>query len=79
MNSIGNTVSAIAGILGPIIVASLTTNIGDDSDNPWGWRVAFLLTLFICIIVSTVWYIMIKAEIVNELNTPSPIVVNYNK
>jgi MFS family permease len=76
MNSIGNTVSAAAGILGPIIVASLTTNIGDDSNNnPWGWRIAFLLTLFICIIVSTVWYIMIKAEIVNELNTPSPIVV----
>lgn len=75
MNSIGNTVGATAGILGPIIVALLTTSIGDDSENPWGWRVAFLLTLFISMIVSIVWYIMIKAEIVNELNTPSPLVV----
>ena len=75
MNSIGNTVGATAGILGPIIVALLTTNIGDDSNNPWGWRIAFLLTLFISMIVSIVWYIMIKAEIVNELNTPSPLVV----
>lgn len=67
LNSIGNTISASAGILGPIVVAHLTSAWpGVD-----GWRAAFALTFAMCVSFTVVWFAYIKAEVVPALNTPT--------
>lgn len=67
LNSLGNTVGSIAGIVGPIIVAAFT----DSMNGASGWRAAFLLTFVMCVIVYLLWIRFIKAEIVAELNSPA--------
>ncbi len=67
LNSLGNTVSAMAGIVGPIVVAAFTTYW----PGVWGWRAAFILTFAMCSVVMVVWVKYIKAEIVPALNTPA--------
>lgn len=63
----GNTVGAVAGIVGPIVVSGCV----DIWPGAWGWRVAFLLTFGICSVATALWFRFIKAEIVPELNTPA--------
>ena len=67
LNSLGNTVGAMAGIVGPIIVAAFV----DTWSGVWGWRAAFLLTFALSTAVFAVWMRVIKAEIVPALNTPA--------
>jgi MFS family permease len=69
LNSIGNTASAVAGILGPILVSYTT--------RTWpgvlGWRIAFLLTLLLSCLSTLVWWKYVRAEVVPVLNTPSKV------
>ena len=44
LNTLGNTMSAIAGIVGPIIVSAFVS----AWPGVWGWRLAFLLTGMNC-------------------------------
>lgn len=57
---------ALAGILGPIIVALYT----DYYPGVNGWRAVFILTFFLNCISLILWFMFIKAEIIPELNTP---------
>lgn len=84
LNSLGNTVGALAGIVGPIFVAQCTilfhttdvdNNHTTDTDNNndgdiWGWRVVFLTIFILSLIAITLWMRFIRADIVPALNTP---------
>ena len=66
ISTIGNTVGAVAGILGPIIVAALT----EAYPGAWGWRAAFLLTTAMCVVATVVWLRVMTFDIVPVLNSP---------
>lgn len=66
INTIGNTVGAIAGLLGPIIVSALTTAI----EGKWGWRLVFILTAGLGVVSVIVWSIFQTSDIIPALNTP---------
>lgn len=66
LNSIGNTISAVAGIVGPIAVAAFIS----DYPDPWGWRGAFFLTMVISVLALITWSIYQTSLIVPELNMP---------
>jgi ACS family sodium-dependent inorganic phosphate cotransporter len=66
LNSIGNTISAIAGIVGPIVVAAFIS----DYPDPWGWRGAFFLTMGMSLIALVPWVLFQTSLIVPELNMP---------
>lgn len=68
LNSLGNTIGAVAGICGPIVVASFITQF----EGAWGWRLAFFLTGVFSLISLTLWAIFMRHTIVPELNTPLP-------
>lgn len=64
---IGNTIGAVAGILGPIVVAACTDAWPARGE---GWRVAFFITFALSCVTLTLWFLSIKAEIVPVLNSP---------
>lgn len=66
LNSVGNTFSAIAGIIGPIIVSAFITALGNDL----GWKVVFFLTSLMCLIAMILWYLYQTSEVVPVLNSP---------
>lgn len=72
LNAIGNTVSAIAGVAGPIVVSALIT----AWPGVWGWRAAFLLTFLMSGCFTVLWVYVIKAEVVPALNTPATLSVD---
>lgn len=72
INAIGNTVSAIAGVAGPIVVSALVTTW----PGVWGWRAAFLLTFGLSALFTALWFHYIKAEVVVALNTPATLAVD---
>lgn len=65
----GNTIGAVAGILGPIIVAACTDTWPNDG---YGWRVAFFITFALSCVSLILWFRNVKAEIVPVLNSPLP-------
>jgi MFS family permease len=67
INSLGNTVGASAGIVGPIVVAAFV----DGLHGAAGWQAAFILTFCLSACCMVVWWRYIKAEIVPALNTPA--------
>lgn len=67
LNSVGNTVGAIAGILGPIIVAQCTEAWPNHGE---GWRVAFFITFLMSCVTLSLWFWVVKAEILPALNNP---------
>eukprot|EP01032_Pedospumella_encystans_P007676 gene7676-9182_t len=69
LNSLANTIGAVAGIVGPIVVSAFV----EAWPGVWGWRMAFLLTGGMCTVAMTLWYKYIKSEIRPELNTPAPL------
>ena len=66
MNTIGNMISALAGIAGPIIVASFL----DVWQGVWGWRAVFVLTAAMCVGALILWNKYQTSDIIPELNTP---------
>lgn len=67
LNTVVNTMGALAGILGPIVVAFLTEQFpGVD-----GWRAAFFVTFLLNCFSLVLWFLYVRAEIVPELNTPT--------
>lgn len=67
--SVANTIGAVAGIVGPIVVSAFV----EAWPGVWGWRMAFLLTGGMCVVAMSLWYKFIKSEIRPELNTPAPL------
>jgi MFS family permease len=65
-NSVGNMLSAIAGILGPMVVAALLQAYGPDM----GWSFSFLLTAGLSIIALGFWVVFQSSDINHKLNNP---------
>ncbi len=62
----GNTLSSVAGIIGPLVVAQLTSAV----PGPWGWRLSFILCGLLCVVSSVLWRLFQTSSIVSALNTP---------
>ena len=67
LNSIGNTIGAIAGIVGPLVVAEFTT----EYEGAWGWRYSFFLTAGLAAIALFFWSKYLTSEPVPALNMPA--------
>ena len=65
MNTIGNTLGAGAGILGPVVASELLVSFG----NP-GWDYLFIITAAQCAVGIVLWYCFSEAEVDDLLNTP---------
>jgi MFS family permease len=66
MNTIGNTLGAMAGIVGPIVVALFI----DTWHGIWGWRAVFIMTAAMCSVALILWSKYQTSDIIPELNTP---------
>lgn len=66
LNSIGNMVSAIAGIVAPL----LTAGILEDYPGIDGWRILFFLILGMSGVSLLLWSIWQTAETIPFLNNP---------
>jgi MFS family permease len=71
INSLGNMISAVAGIFGPIIVGVLTTK-WPENNGIWGWRVSFIITAVMSAFSLVLWAIYQTSDIVPALNNPTP-------
>eukprot|EP01038_Epipyxis_sp_PR26KG_P004291 gene4291-6084_t len=69
ITSLGNTVAAIAGICGPLVIGW----IEEWMPGIWGWRIAFFLTFGMCLFSIILWLAIMKIEINPILNTPLPL------
>lgn len=68
LNTIGNTLGAVAGIVGPLVVAFLT----EELPFLWGWKLTFFLTGLMSTVALILWSVFMTAEIIPILNTPLP-------
>lgn len=75
INTIGNTVGAISGLLAPIIVSALVTAI----EGKWGWRLVFMLTAAMGVVSIVVWAIFQTSDVIPVLNTPVETKHNYHQ
>ncbi len=66
MNTIGNTLAAVAGIVGPLVVSGITSAIPGE----WGWRISFMTAGALCLISIVTWRLYQTSTIVPALNTP---------
>jgi len=66
LTSISNTLGAIAGIAGPILVGYLTT----EYPGILGWRLVFYVTAAQCVFALVLWYFFQHSDIIPEVNTP---------
>lgn len=73
INTIGNTVGAVSGLLAPIIVSALVTSI----EGKWGWRFVFMLTAAMGVVSIIIWAIFQTSDVVPVLNTPVPLSHKY--
>jgi MFS family permease len=68
LNSIGNTIGSIAGIVSPILVGYLISAF----DGTLGWKLLFAITLFLCVVALILWHFYQCNDIVPELNRTGP-------
>lgn len=66
LNSIANTIGAVAGIVGPIVVGLFTTAY----PGSYGWRCVFVLSCCQCLVALALWQKYQRSEILPEINTP---------
>lgn len=64
----GNTLGAIAGIVGPIVVAAFT----EEWTGIWGWRATFFLTAGFGAVSCLTWVLFQSSTVNPVLNTPLP-------
>lgn len=69
LNSVGNTMAAIAGIMGPIVVSLCL----DEHPGIYGWRIAFFLTAFFAVIALAFWSHFQTSKVIAVLNTPTEV------
>ena len=66
MNTLGNTIGALAGLTGPLVVSSLLNNYGDFL----AWQLVFIITLIQGVIALIVFHFYQSETIVEVLNSP---------
>lgn len=64
---IGNTLGAIAGIVGPIVVAAFSEDYGGIA----GWRATFFLTAGTCAVATAAWVVFQRSDTNAALNCPT--------
>ena len=69
-NTVGNMVSAVGGIVSPIIVSTFL----DAYPGSKGWNGVFILTALMALVTTVLWKIFQTSSIVVALNTPGEIV-----
>lgn len=67
INTIGNLIGAVAGIIGPMVFSNLI----QAEPGVWGWRIAFFITTAMAVVSLIVWYIYQTSEPVPALNNPT--------
>lgn len=67
LNTIGNTIGAIAGIGGPILVGVFTSVF----EGSLGWRLVFWVAFAQCVVAIALWHKYQSSEVVPELNVTS--------
>ena len=65
-NACGNTVQSVAGICGPLVVASLLTALG----GLWGWRLVWMLNGAHSAVSLLHWAAFQSSAVDARLNTP---------
>ena len=68
MCSVGNTIGALAGIAGPIVVSEFT----ERYPGSLGWRLVFITTFIMCCFSLIFWRLFQTSDIHPALNTPLP-------
>jgi hypothetical protein len=66
MNTLGNTVGALAGLAGPLVVSALLTSMRDVT----AWQVVFFLTAGQSVLALIVFWFYQSPVIVDVLNNP---------
>lgn len=66
LNTIGNALSAVAGMIGPIIVSKLLTAF----PGVWGWRSVFISTTLMSVIALIFWRRFQTSDIDARINSP---------
>lgn len=66
LNAIGNAISAVAGIVGPLVVSALISGVG----GIWAWRFVFIITYILGLIGLFYYFKYQKSTPVYEVNTP---------
>lgn len=66
MNTLGNTIGALAGLAGPLVVSSLLNNYRDFV----AWQLVFIITLIQSIIALIFFHFYQSDKIVDVLNNP---------
>ena len=64
LNTVGNVVSALAGIAGPLIVSALL----GASPGEWGWRCVFIITTAMSLLSLILWRLFQSSEIDIQIN-----------
>ena len=67
LNTVGNTISALLGIVGPIVVSKLLTAFPGE----WGWRCVFLGTTGLSVVSLFFWRVYQTSDIDHKINTPT--------
>ena len=67
MNTLGNTLGAGAGILGPVIASELLVSFPGTE----GWDILFVITAAQCFLGIVIWYKFAKVDVDDLLNTPT--------
>jgi nucleoside permease NupC len=66
MNTLGNTVGALAGLTGPLVVSALLNSYRDTT----AWSIVFFLTFLQSVLALVVFYFYQADHIIEVLNTP---------
>lgn len=72
INTLGNTLGALAGICGPVFLAAFINSQQHTRD---GWRAMFWLVSAVNVVALTVFYIFQTSDLVPALNDPAPLAV----
>ena len=66
MNTLGNTIGALAGVAVPLVVSALLRSFQDAE----AWQILFFLTFAQCVVALIVFYFYQSDTIVDVLNNP---------
>ena len=75
LNTVGNCVGAVAGIVGPLVISALL----ESYPGIWAWRIAFFLSLGQGFLGTALWFKYQTSKPVPELNSPTSAKLGYYK
>lgn len=67
LNSVGNCIGAVAGIVGPLVVSACL----ESTPGIVGWRTAFFITFGFSAVAVAFWWKYQTSQVVIKLNSPA--------